>query len=48
MTIKVILEFSRAMKDRPVSKITHDVEQVTGSKPISFAQFANDYAVAFT
>jgi uncharacterized protein YbjT (DUF2867 family) len=46
-TVKVILEFSRAMKDGPVSKITHDVEQVTGSKPISFAQFANDYAVAF-
>jgi hypothetical protein len=30
-----------------LSSITHDVEVVTGNKPISFAQFAREHADAF-
>ena len=39
-----LFEFARAGYWSAISPVT---EQTTGNKPISFSQFAGDYAVAF-
>src|SRR5262245_11457544 len=40
----IILELLKLSKDGYLSNISHDIEKMTGNKPISFAQFASDYA----
>jgi len=40
----VLLELLRITRDGYLSNISSAVEQVTGKKPISFHQFAKDYA----
>jgi hypothetical protein len=39
-----LFEFAKAGYWSAISPVT---EQITGNKPISFSQFAGDYAVAF-
>ena len=45
--VEATLEFYRIIKAGHASKTTNVVEQITGRKPISFGQFARDYAQAF-
>jgi hypothetical protein len=44
--IGAIMEFNNRIKAGYASKMTDVVKQITGRKPISFAQFAKDYAEA--
>lgn len=46
-TIKSMIELFEITRAGYVSEISPIVEQVTGNKPITFSQFANDYAGAF-
>jgi uncharacterized protein YbjT (DUF2867 family) len=46
-TIKSMIELFEITRAGYVSEISPTVEQVTGNKPITFSQFANDYAGAF-
>jgi uncharacterized protein YbjT (DUF2867 family) len=46
-TINSILELFQFSREGYVSAISPIVEQITGNKPISFSQFAYDYAGAF-
>lgn len=43
----ILLELLKLSRDGYLSSISHVVEEVTGKKPITFAQFAKDYAPAF-
>lgn len=43
----IILELLKLSKDGYLSSISHDIEKVTGNKPIPFSKFASDYASAF-
>ena len=43
----IILELLMLTREGYLSSISHDVEMVTGKKPISFSQFAKDYTSAF-
>ena len=45
--IDMTMELYEIYKAGYASEVTPTVEQVTGNKPISFTQFANDYAEAF-
>ena len=45
--IDAIMEFYSIIKAGRASQTTNVVEQITGRKPISFSQFAKDYAGAF-
>jgi uncharacterized protein YbjT (DUF2867 family) len=45
--IDAILEFYSIIKASRASQTTNVVEQITGHKPISFSQFAKDYAKFF-
>ena len=46
-TIKSMIELFEITRAGYVSEISPIVEQVTGNKPITFSQFANDYTGAF-
>ena len=46
-TINSLMELANFQKAGNASVISADVELVTGRKPISFEQFAEDYADAF-
>ena len=46
-TIKSMIELFEITRAGNVSEISPIVEQVTGNKPITFSQFANDYAGSF-
>ena len=46
-TIKSMIELFEITRAGYVSEISPIVEQVTGNKPITFSQFANDYAGDF-
>jgi uncharacterized protein YbjT (DUF2867 family) len=46
-TIKSMIELFEITRAGYVSEISPIVEQVTGNKPITFSQFAKDYAGAF-
>jgi hypothetical protein len=45
--INTISELSNYFKKGYASQVSSAVEEVTGKKPISFSQFANDYAEVF-
>ena len=45
--INTISELSNYFKKGHASQTSFAVEEVAGKKPISFSQFANDYAEAF-
>ena len=45
--IKTVSELSEYFRKGKASEISSAVEEVTGNKPISFSQFANDYVDAF-
>lgn len=45
--INVIMEVYEFYKSRTQEQISTAVEEITGKKPITFAQFAKDYAEAF-
>jgi uncharacterized protein YbjT (DUF2867 family) len=45
--IDAIMEFYTIIKAGHASKTTNEVEQIIGRKPISFSQFAKDYAEFF-
>jgi uncharacterized protein YbjT (DUF2867 family) len=45
--INTVSELSEYFRKGKASEISSAVEEVTGRKPISFSQFANDYAEAF-
>ena len=45
--IDAIMEFYSIIKAGHASKTTNEVEQILGRKPISFSQFAKDYAEFF-
>jgi uncharacterized protein YbjT (DUF2867 family) len=42
-----LLDLQRLYREGKASTVTDDVERLTGHKPISFDQFASDYAFAF-
>ncbi|MFL6395597.1 MAG: hypothetical protein ACJ706_00355, partial [Nitrososphaeraceae archaeon] len=46
-TINSMIELFGITRVGYLSEISTAVEQVTGNKPITFSQFARDYAVAF-
>ena len=46
-TIDVLMELHAVTRTGHMAAVTQSVEQVTGKKPISFAQFARDHAGAF-
>jgi hypothetical protein len=43
----ILLELLKLSRDGHLSNISRAVEEVTGKKPVTFAQFAKDYASAF-
>ena len=43
----ILLELLMLSREGYLSSVTHDVEAVTGNKPISFAEFAKEHADAF-
>jgi uncharacterized protein YbjT (DUF2867 family) len=43
----ILLELLKLSREGHLSQISHEVEEVTGNKPISFSRFAKDYASAF-
>jgi hypothetical protein len=43
----VLIELLKITRGGYLSEISSAVEEVTGNKPISFSQFANDYVQAF-
>ena len=43
----IILELLMLTREGYLSSISHDIEVVTGKKPISFSQFAKDYTSDF-
>ena len=43
----ILLELLKLSKDGYLSDISHEIEKVTGKKPIPFSHFASDYASAF-
>ena len=45
--IDATMESYRIIRAGHASQTTNVVEQITGRKPISFSQFAKDYAGAF-
>ena len=45
--IDATMEFYSIIKAGNASQTTNVVKQITGRKPISFGQFARDYAQAF-
>jgi hypothetical protein len=45
--INIALELFDNYRKGYGSHVSNAVESITGNKPISFAQFAKDYAVAF-
>src|SRR6266704_3990369 len=42
-----LVDFQRLYREGKASLLTDDVERLTGRKPITFDQFAHDYAFAF-
>jgi uncharacterized protein YbjT (DUF2867 family) len=42
-----LLDLQRLYREGKASVVTNDVERITGRKPITFDQFARDYAFAF-
>jgi hypothetical protein len=45
--VDAIMEFYSIIKSGHASKTTNVFEEVMGRKPITFSQFARDYAQAF-
>ena len=45
--VDALMELYRVIKSGYASQTTAVVEQITGQKPISFEQFARDYAKFF-
>jgi uncharacterized protein YbjT (DUF2867 family) len=45
--VDAIMEFYSIIREGHASQTSNIVEQITGRKPISFSQFAKDYAGAF-
>jgi nucleoside-diphosphate-sugar epimerase len=45
--INTILELSNYFKRGHASQVSSAIQEATGRKPVSFSQFANDYAEAF-
>src|SRR5215470_16576233 len=45
--VDALLDLQRFYRDGKAAKVTPDVEQILGRKPISFAQFFRDYRYAF-
>jgi uncharacterized protein YbjT (DUF2867 family) len=43
----ILLELLRLSREGYLSSISHDVEKVTGKKPIPISQFAKDYVQSF-
>jgi hypothetical protein len=46
-TISSMVELFGATRADYLSEVSPAVEQITGNKPITFSQFARDYAGAF-
>jgi uncharacterized protein YbjT (DUF2867 family) len=46
--INSMIELFEVFKAGFASAISPAIEQITGNKPISFSQFASDYAIAFS
>jgi len=44
---EALLDLQRLYREGKGSLVTDDVERLTGRKPITFDQFARDYAFAF-
>ncbi len=42
-----LIDLQRLYRERRASLETDDIERLTGHKPITFDQFAHDYAFAF-
>jgi len=42
-----LLDLQRLYREGKASLLTDDIERLTGRKPITFDQFAHDYAFAF-
>jgi hypothetical protein len=42
-----LLDLQRLYREGKASPVSDDVERLTGRKPITFDQFAHDYAFAF-
>ena len=42
-----LIDLQRLYREGRASLVEHDVERLTGHKPITFDQFALDYAFAF-
>jgi uncharacterized protein YbjT (DUF2867 family) len=45
--VGALVDLQRLYRDGKAAKVTRDVEQILGRKPISFAQFFRDYRYAF-
>jgi uncharacterized protein YbjT (DUF2867 family) len=43
----ILLELLKLSREGHLSSISHDVEEVTGKKPMPFSQFVKDYTSAF-
>ena len=46
-SVDALLDLQRLYREGKASLVTSDIERLTGRKPISFDQFARDYAFAF-
>jgi hypothetical protein len=42
-----LLDLQRLYREGKASRVTNDVERLTGRKPLTFDQFVTDYAFAF-
>ena len=42
-----VLDLQAFNRDGKATEVTNTVEQITGNKPITFEQFAQDYAATF-
>jgi uncharacterized protein YbjT (DUF2867 family) len=42
-----LVDLQRLYREGKASLLTDDIEQLTGRKPVTFDQFAHDYAFAF-
>lgn len=45
--IEALLEFSRVIRKDNLAPVTQTFEELTGNKPIPFAQFAKDFSNMF-
>ena len=44
---EALVDLQRPYREGKASLVTNDIERLTGRKPITFDQFARDYAFAF-